>query len=570
MKKQDYINIHAIGLKHDVPKVKHKYMGFEQPLPDIIGFKQHRAECGSDCIQEVLLFSDEIREYTQPIFYNMTKEQIDLRTRMYLDYDDWHRIQEYFHFVQKRFSIHYDAINYLRSHNISAQEYYDEFEKVCLLNPLFKNKERVSLEAGVIALKRFKEENVYTATGLTQKEIIKIIDSLLNSLSIPFHHENSANLDAVGILVFVDKYSIMGDGVLKRRSIGHYVGFMKVLSQWVYYDNNLGFIKVDETIVKTLKAGHLRIVFDKKTYFTQVKDDKIESVWTDKGWKKYNGKDFKQKGVFMYYPKADGKISILKSKTEPLLNEFHKSCDLKAADLHPKTVKGLKATMDKFRKCIYSTVNSNSKIFENMYKFLYESIELVKAEPDTLEFIQNSVQTVVTRPACSPMTLYWCSLIYRELNDTKANSFSWFTVPELRLYNAQTPRNTPTELLDQLKLAEEKRKKDETPKLTPCLPGQIRDAKTRKCRDRKEKTPKNEEAEDEKKEKKTRKSRCPKGQFRDPKTGLCVDRLEPCPPGEIRDKATKKCRPRDKKPCPPDQIRDPVTKECRDKKTFKF
>ena len=54
--------------KRDYPD----YSGFEEPLPDIVGYKQHAAECASDAIQEVLMFADSIREFTQPILYNIT------------------------------------------------------------------------------------------------------------------------------------------------------------------------------------------------------------------------------------------------------------------------------------------------------------------------------------------------------------------------------------------------------------------------------------------------------------------------------------------------------------------
>jgi len=590
MKKQDFVDIYAIAERkygaeaaQSIFKIKKKdtwEAGFEQPLPDVIGFHQHSAECVSDSIQEVLLFADGIREYTQPILYGLTKEQIDLRVRLALDYEDWHRVQEYLYFIQKRFRAHYDAINYLRVHKIAPQKYYDEQDAMCEMNPIFKYKKRASLEAGVLALKHYKDEAVYTSTGLVHKEAKKLIDGILTVFSIPFRQEASINLDGVGIILIASYKTVMSDGILKTRSLGHAVGFLKVFGDWFYYDDNLGFIKVAKEIMNELKKGRLGIVIYKKVYFARMNSSgtTAEFVWTDgQGWGKDGVDIFKSVGCYMYVPLPDAHMTILESgpeerKTKESVNKFHKLCKIKATDLKPKNVKGLVATMEKFRNCIYSNVSSNSAIFENMYKFLYETIALVKSEPDTLEFLQNSIKTVVTRPACSPMSIYWCSLIMRALMDKDVDSFSWFNVPKLKtIHVEEKPANTPPELLKKLEEAAEKRKKEESPHLTPCLPGQIRNMKTLKCRDRKKRSLKSKKAvENDENGTKNKKSRCPTGQVRDPTTGLCVDRAEPCPPGQVRNRVTKKCRDRAGEPCPEGQVRDPVTKLCRDQKKYKF
>ena len=117
-----------------------EYGGFEEPLPDIVGYKQHSSECASDSIQEILLFADTLREFTQPILYNITKPQIDVRCKIALNYTDWDRYSGYFEYVQKRFRSHYDVINYLRTHEIKPQKYQTDYEEVCKLNPLFYRK----------------------------------------------------------------------------------------------------------------------------------------------------------------------------------------------------------------------------------------------------------------------------------------------------------------------------------------------------------------------------------------------------------------------------------------------
>jgi hypothetical protein len=66
---------------------------------------------------------------------------------------------------------------------------------------------------------------------------------------------------------------------------------------------------------------------------------------------------------------------------------------LSQADLKPTTVAEMIAMLKKFRTTIYSNLDSNSKIFDNMYRFLFHNIALVNACPDELD----------------PMTHYWCN-----------------------------------------------------------------------------------------------------------------------------------------------------------------
>ena len=588
MKKQDLLNIERVAeVKYATPKAKslvakHKdgdFLGFEQPLPDIIGFQQHGGECASDSIQEILLFADGIREYLQPIMYNITPEQIEVRTRINLDLDEWTKFEGYFHYIQKRFRAHYDAINYMRTHKISAQKYYSEHEAVCLINPLFKKKERISLEAGVLALKRLKGEFEYSGTGMVHKQVKKAISGILASTGVPYEHVEGVRMDAVGItlMAFLDR--IREEGRMKS-SMGHAVGFLKVFDKWVYYDDNLGFIKVDELVIKALKDERLQIVNYSKVYFMRMADSGApESVWADGSWSKAGLKAVMSEegkfkiGVRIYVPHSYS--SVVPLAKAPLLNDSHKACRITEGDLKPKNVGALSKTIGKFRDCIYKNINSNAEIFENLYHFLYDNIELVKADPDALAFLTNTSATVVLRSGCSPMTLYWCSLIKRELEGIKQDNFSWYNIANLDLFhNPRAPAHTPPKFKEALEMDRKKRAETESPKLEPCLPGQYRNAKTLKCHDRKVREKKSVHSSNTLKTPKSpkeRRSKCPKGETRDPKTGECVPRLGPCPPGEVRDKETKECKPRmEKGDCPEGQIRDPKTKKCRDQKKYKF
>jgi len=584
-------NIYGPIKADEILRQKHKNTGhgFDQPLPDVVGLKQHDSECASDAIQEVLLFADGIREYTQPILYGLTKEQSETRTTLQLDYEDWHPLQEYFYYIQKRFRAHYDVINYIRTHKINAQKYYDNYDEVCLLNPLFKQKQATSIEAGVLALKHYKGEQKYKGTGLLYKNVTNIIDGILKSLSVPYVRENGVHVDSTGIIVFCKKATINKDGQEQLNSFGHVIAFFKALGNWVFYDNNLGFVNVDEKVVEALKEGNLRIVNYKKVYFVKAgKDSVYESAWNNGKWDKDLVKDLyedgkKIQGMYLYFG-SPTQCSSVKFVEPELINESHKACDISQKDLEPKTAEELEATMKKFKDNIYANLESNSRIFENMYHFIYDSIDLIKTIPAELDFVEKSIDKIVLRPACSPLTHYWCSKIHMALKGRATDSMKWFKIPKIARLGHQRERfPTPQALLDKLlntTNVEEEDKK--SPQFTPCLPGQVRNSKTLKCRDRVKKEPQlnaegnpiKKEKKDEKKEgnaEKVAKSKCPKGEVRDPKTGLCVAKEEPCPPGQVRNKNTRACRGRlEGKMCPEGQIRDKKTKKCRDKEVYKF
>ena len=525
------------------------------------------------------MFADGIREYTQPIVHGLTREQVDTRSSMKLEFEDWHRIEGYFFYIQKRFRAHYDVINYIRTHKVDPQEYYDKYEQICLLNPLFKQKEATSLEAGILALKRFKQEAKYTGTGLAFKHANKIADSIIKALSLPYIKEDGVHLDATAIYVAAKMLRINASGKEEQASLGHAVSFLKVMGTWTYYDDNRGFIQVDEKVIEVLKDGNLRIVIYGGVHFVKArKDDTYESIWSKGEWNKehikilYEGDKVIQ-GIYLYEPRD---MFSIKHVEQELLNDSHRACKITAKELEPKTTDELNATLSKFKTNIYANLETNSQIFENMYHFLYDSIDLVKKDPEVLEFVEKTTKTVVLRPACSPLTHYWCSKINMALKGIKPDSLKWFKIPKLRREaHKRVHHRTPPEFIQKIKEAREKEAESKSPKFTPCLPGQVRDKKTLKCRDREPRKARSHGSikSNTKKNKppKEPKERCPKGEIRDPTTGECVPRPSPCPPGKVRDKDTGLCRGRlEKNQCPEGQIFDKKTKKCRDQKAFKF
>lgn len=582
MKKLDQQNVKEIaermyGLKAAEDLLKQKRglaLGFEQPLPDVIGFKQHDSECASDSIQELLLFADGIREYTQPIMYGLTKEQVETRTSLTLTYEEWHPLQEYFYYVQRRFQAHYDVLNYMRVNGVDAQKYYDEHDEVCLLNPLFKQKEAASIEFGVLALKHYKGEARYKGAGLSFRGVEKIVDGMLTSMGVPYKRVASVDKAAVGMVVFCKNFNIDAAGKENESSLGHVVSFMKAQGQWLYYDNNMGFLPLAEEVVDALAADCLRIVIYRRVYF--VKTD-AHGAWSSafdgKKWSKELLKELYKKGKpvqGIYFYKGDPKTCVSIVSATAGATAAAKICGPVVSDLK-EPVKALA----EFRSCIYANIESNSKIFENMYHYIYDNIDLIKTIPDELASAEKGMKTVVLRPACSPMTHYWCSKINMALKGIATDSMQWYKLPKLaRVAHQRERARTPAEFV---KRRGEEMGTPRTPRLTPCLPGQVRNAKTRRCKDRPVKEVKVDSkgvpikrSRKAKSEGKERASPCPKGEIRDKKTGQCVPKDDPCPPGQVRDKETKLCRDRLLQPCPEGQVRDAKTKKCRDAIGYKF
>jgi hypothetical protein len=151
------------------------------------------------------------------------------------------------------------------------------------------------------------------------------------------------------------------------------------------------------------------------------------------------------------------------------------------------------------------------------------------------------------------MIHYWVFQIKFKIKGTPRNEYEWFEVPALKQIDIRVEgKETPPEVREAMLKAEEEREKDkalmekgidkqkvEKPKLPPCPPDQVRDPKTKLCRERI--TRKSKNGAPKKREKLTP---CPPGQKRDPTTKKCkarLERLTPCPPGQKRDTKTRKC-----------------------------
>ena len=540
------------------------YGGFEEPLPDIVGYTQHSSECASDAIQEILMFADVLREFTQPILYNITKPQIDIRCKLTLQYTDWDRFNGYFKYVQKRFRSHYDVINYLRTHKIKPQKYKSDYYEVCHLNPIFYRKRAHSAEAGILALKKLKRERTYTGTGFPLDEIADTVKTILKWLQVPFKVVKSSEIndtDTVGVIINMRTGFIKPDySVYWKMSMSHETALIKMKGKWFYYDNNEGFVLVEDELAFELldPAVDIYIVNFKKSYF--VKGGlKPTHIWKDGHWDT-NVSDVANSdgdGGMRYKVNANiMKINFTEihgiNITDMTLPYNHIRCEF--TDGLAESSELAVATMKSIIECIKTNTDSNSAIFEDLYHYMFENIDHLPSDPELYTSLVSTLDTILLRPACTPMIHYWVFKIKTKIKGTPLDVHEWFEVPELKRIEVQAQgRETPPAEREAIRKAEIERlaKKallekgvdpDKVEKI-PCPPGQVRNAKTKNCREKKKrKSPSSSKKVTPKKREKL--SPCPPGQKRDPKTKKCkarVAKLSPCPPGQKRDAKTKKC-----------------------------
>ena len=547
------------------------YKGFDIPLPDVVGYHQHNSECASDAIQEILLFADGIREYTQPILYGLTPEQIEVRSKIVLEFAQWERFSDYLTYIQKRFRSHYDVINYLRLHKIKPQNYYSKEEEVCELDPIFRRKKRESAEGGILALKKLKREYVYTESGMTSPLIKSTMESLMKLLGIPYTilpHTEIMNPNAVGCTIVSTVSFVNADRSLKTNTMRHATGFLKMLGEWYYYDNEAGIVKADAEVIKVFAEGDLWIVTYKQTHFAKDNGGRM-LVYKDGKWVSpfiaglTNDKGNLHKGIIILKTivPEDGARAVV-ALPESEVSKYHGKCKVHR---EAKNSKEFVETIQKFKECIYKNQDSNSLIFEDMYRYAYENIQYIRDDPETFDILRKSSVDVLKRSVCTPMIHYWSYKIGSHLKELAANGYEWFEIPKLKDHKPRTPHNTP-EFTRQLREALRKRDEEarklmeeaEALKKNPCPEGQVRDLKTKECRDKKKPTRKTKEKEKEKNTNVNTNNKTKKKKH------------SPCPPGQVRDTKTKKCRDRGTKPCPEGQVRDPKTKECRDAKKVVF
>jgi hypothetical protein len=507
--------------------------GFEGPLPDVIGYSQHGGECANDTLQEILMFADTIREYTQPIVYGLTPEQFDLRSKLTLPFTSWKRYTDYFKFIQKRFHAHYDVLNVMRKKDIKGQKYRKDFDEVCLLDPIFRQKKTLSPETGILSLKRLKEELVYTQSGMLDSLIHDTYVTLLEWLGIPFMVRVGDAIkpehNIVGIQITGSEAAVRSDKVFHNPKLGHSTGFLKMNGEWYHYDDNHGLMKAGQKVIDVLMQEKLAYVtYKKQRYFcktrqsynldTLVSFPKVVAVWKDGAWDDdvsavHDDDGTLRRGASIFLPRFRARMAIVAKDTTSYNNTKVQFGNGNAASLDEINTK-----MSEIKDAIYANQTSNSALFEDMYHYALDNFDYLKQSPEHLKMITISVNSVIGRVACTPMTHAWAYHLRAKLSDLHINFANWFEISnnlpgvvyqyglvgsphtpmtpmtpnaenlveaeklaELRKQDAEAKQRMNEEERKLIKAQKEKEKQKE-----PCPEGQIRDNKTRKCREKTE------------------------------------------------------------------------------------
>ena len=253
----------------DVAQMEHTYQG---PICDNHGFSQHKGECWNDTLQEIFLFSDGLKEITQPLIYNLntdTKILSELITTKLFpdtpilndkDTNTVNKLVKYIILMKIRFITHYNFVIATKIHNRS------------ILSKMYKSKRRYSSACGVGSAKHII--NLYHGNSIIYKPGLTYVlkNELMNNLFKIFGiNYVVAPYKSSDLLTNINAISISSN-LLKLKDLNtykykgaHAFGFLKCNDQWKYYDDNerSGLINIDDKLVSLyINENNIAIIVD--------------------------------------------------------------------------------------------------------------------------------------------------------------------------------------------------------------------------------------------------------------------------------------------------------------------
>lgn len=239
--------------------VKHSYKG---PLCDDQGYSQHKGECWNDTLQEVFLFSDGLKDITQPLIYNLDTSKDYLFTLIssklfpnITTLDDKqlntvNKLVKYITLMKVRFVNHYN-------HLVDIETYANNNDT---LIELYKPKRRLSKICGIGSAKHiinlyYGNSNIYKP-GLRHTLKNELVQNLFIIFDIPYITTSlkpSDKLSNISAVFISCNLMILSDTNTYSYKGSHALGFLKCNSIWKYYDDNeaRGLIDINEDIVST-------------------------------------------------------------------------------------------------------------------------------------------------------------------------------------------------------------------------------------------------------------------------------------------------------------------------------
>jgi len=241
-------------------------------LCDPIGYDQHSGECWVDTIQQLFFFSDSVRNYTQPLFYNLTDPQIDeyLRDAVRAGFLEEAHVRDMRTGVaamRNRFINHYNYIRYnetvlacLRDGRASVRRMYNTLLDTATLDKRIRSGEHAVAVGAALQSQKTKSARI---NGLYQGGEMRDYGLLLFSFlfyifRLPFLCKSlilatEHKLPIYALTIGLNAYGFT-DGVYNMRESAHSTGFFRCGGRWSYYDDNKGAIPISDRLVDELKA----------------------------------------------------------------------------------------------------------------------------------------------------------------------------------------------------------------------------------------------------------------------------------------------------------------------------
>ncbi len=264
-KSQVNILIHTAGLRGiEIPKapvLKMPGRVFDGTVCDIIGFSQHASECQSDSIFEILMFTDGMKEVSQPYLYNIPEEDLMAKSFAVTRPGNYEAFRMFL-LMKFRFANMYDRIKRLseiRPHRNAKEARKNEYE-LRKNEESFKLARYCSLESGVEIKRIIKGESVESVSwGIHTMTLVAATKIMLQffNLDALFSIANG-NLEHYSDHIVAFKISSRsGDAALANHSTSLFVCGGK----WMYYDNEVGLTEFDkDEFIRYATSGELRSI----------------------------------------------------------------------------------------------------------------------------------------------------------------------------------------------------------------------------------------------------------------------------------------------------------------------
>jgi len=231
--------------------------GFMGPLCDTAGFQQKLDTCAYDAFLQVFLFADGIRELIQPALYNAADGEIEHYADTRAEFEsesDFETFLKFVQFARNRFILHYDTLKCMYGLGLCQNplNVYKNFNNVWN-NPNTSNATRKQLRLkrhgsvyyGVLGARRFKNESAFCPItfGIHEDIVEQRARQFIQTFALPVTLKRTADAHTVGAIMFNDVYR-SGE----KMQSGHVTATFKCGGKWMYFDNEVGVLPIDETI----------------------------------------------------------------------------------------------------------------------------------------------------------------------------------------------------------------------------------------------------------------------------------------------------------------------------------